>query len=256
MPDGRPGCVLVTRPAADAAGLVRRLAEAGITSVLAPMLGIRFLDGPPPVVAGVQALAATSGNGVRALVHRLAAAPAGALAAVTTGLPLFAVGDATGRTARAAGFAHVESARGDVAALAALIGARLDPAAGAILHIAASEVAGDLAGRLAAAGFACRRDILYAAEAATGLEAAAAAALAAGDVDGVLLFSPRTAATFVGLLQGAGLAEAARRLTGWCLSRAVAERIAPLAWRQTRIAAEPTEAALAALVIADAARRR
>jgi uroporphyrinogen-III synthase len=244
MPGGR---VLITRPAEDAEDLARRLAGHGFACILAPMLAIRFVDGPPLALAGVQALAATSANGVRAFVHRgPPAAP----------LPVFAVGDKTARVARSLGFARVESAAGDVEALAALIARRLDAAAGSILHGAAGEVAGDLAGRLAAAGFDCRREILYVAEPATRLDAAAAAALASGDLTHVLFFSPRTALTFVGLVSAAGLTDAARRLTACCLSRAVADRVAALPWGERRIAAEPTEAALLAAVLGEAAAAR
>lgn len=236
--------LLITRPADDAAGLVHRLAAHGIAGLVAPMLTIRFLAGPPLDLAGVQALAATSANGVRAFVHRQGAG------GWPEDLPVFAVGDATQRAALALGFRRTESAAGDVAALAALIASRLDPAAGEILHGAASDVAGDLAGRLAAAGFVCRREVLYAALPAQQLDAATADALAAGTLDGVMLFSPRTARTLVRLIAAAGLADAAAGLTAWCLSRQVAEEVRALSWRSIAIAAAPTEAALLARVLA------
>src|SRR6185437_1733472 len=101
---------------------------------------------------------------------------------------VFAVGDASAAAARLAEFRSVASAGGDVADLAALVAARLSPQQGALVHIAGSEVAGDLAGTLGRAGFSLRRAVLYEARAATALPDEAAAALRQGALD-VALFS-------------------------------------------------------------------
>lgn len=231
--------LLITRPRDDAEPLARILAAAGFPTLTEPMLDIVYRDGPPLDLDGVQALLATSANGVRAFVHRDR----------RRGVPVMAVGDATARAAAAAGFARVESAGGDVAALADLVIGRLDPAAGPLVHVAAGDVAGDLAGRLAAAGFTYRREVLYAAETAKRLGPAALEALQAGGLAGVLLFSPRTATTWVRLVGDAGCNGACGRLTALCLSRAVAERASTLPWHRVRVAAEPTEASLIAAVI-------
>ena len=88
----------------------------------------------------------------------------------------------------------------------------LDPAetyelsGGALFHAAGSAIAGDLSGRLEAAGFTVRRAVLYRAEPATALTQPTRAALAARAIDMVVLFSPRTAKTFSALLREAGLA--------------------------------------------------
>ena len=230
--------ILVTRPRADAEALVAALAARGHEALVAPMLEIRAPapGAAPPDLDGVQALLFTSANGVRAL------------AALTArrDLPVFAVGDASARAARAAGFARVESAGGDVADLARLVRARCDPAAGALYHAAASRLAGDLKAALADAGFALRRDTLYESVAAQALPEALRAALASGRLDAATFFSPRTAATFVALVRDAGLAGACTRVTALCLSPAVATALAPLAWRAVSTAAEPTQDSLLA----------
>lgn len=224
----------VTRPAEDARGLAAALRAMGHLPVVEPLLTIVPLGGPPPDLAGVQALLATSANGVRAFAAR----------SPERALPLLAVGDATARAARDAGFAKVETASGDVQALAALARRRLDPAAGAVLHIAASERAGDLAGALRASGFACRRAVLYQARPAEALSADLAAMIGDGRLDGVMVFSPRTGTTVVRLLRQAGLADAAAGLDLFCLSGAVADAAAPLRWQRVVIAEEPTQSSL------------
>lgn len=227
---------LVTRPIEDAEPLVAALAARGIAALVEPMLRIRRLGGPPPDLAGVQAVLLTSANGARAL----------AAASAHRDLPVFAVGDATAAAARAAGFVTVASADGDVEDLAALVAARLSPADGTLLHAAGSAVAGDLAGRLGEAGFTLRRAVLYAADPATALSGEAAEALRQGRLDLAFFFSPRTASAFVRLVAAAGTGAACGGVSAFCLSPAVAAALGALAWRRTLVAAAPTQAALLA----------
>jgi uroporphyrinogen-III synthase len=231
---------LVTRPVEDAAPLVRALQARGIAAVVAPLLTIvkeaeaarRITD----ALIGAQAVLFTSANGARVF----------AAASARRELPAFAVGDASAAAARIAGFRSVASAGGDVADLAQLVAARLAPQHGALVHVAGSEVAGDLAGDLAAAGFSVRRAVVYAAIPAEALAPEAAAALGSGEVALALFFSPRTAAGFVRLAAAAGLGDACRGMTALALSPAVAAALADLPWRSVRVAEAPTQQALLA----------
>ncbi len=230
--------LLLTRPQEDARQLAESLSARGHEVVLEPLLQIRWHDDASLDLDGVQAVLLTSANGARALARRTARRDASVLA----------VGDATARAARAAGFADVVSADGDVDTLAALARRRHDPQAGALLHVCASAVAGDLAGALDAAGFEMRRAVLYEAEPARAFSPAGRAAIADAGLDGVLLFSPRTAAGFVRLIQAERLDNCCRRLTMFALSPAVAEAAAALPWGSRRIAAKPRQDALLALL--------
>lgn len=226
---------LVTRPEEDAAPLARALAERGIEALLAPMLVIA----PVPEVAkrladaliGAQALLFTSANGARIFAQ----------ASARRELPVLAVGDATGAAARLADFRSVTSAGGDVADLAALAAARLAPKHGALVHVAGSVIAGDLANRLEAQGFTVRRAVIYEARPARVLAPEVAAALAERAVELALFFSPRTAAAFVRLAADARLAPACRAMTALALSPAVAEALGALAWRRVLVARAPTQ---------------
>lgn len=227
--------LLVTRPPEDAARFVAALRAGGHTAVVAPLLEIA-VRATAPDLAGVQALLFTSANGVRAFAANSA----------RRDLPVFAVGDRTAELARETGFRDVRSAAGDVAALAALAAAQAEPAAGALLHVAGSKRAGDLAGALEDAGFAVRRAVLYDARPVAALPEAARRALAQGALDGVGFFSPRTAESFVRLVRAAGLSHATEGLTAVCLSPAVAEAARDLTWRDVRVARTPTQEALLA----------
>ena len=61
--------VLVTRPAEDGAQTAAQLEAMGHQAMLAPLLTTHFIDGPAPVLDDVQALLATSANGVRAFAR-------------------------------------------------------------------------------------------------------------------------------------------------------------------------------------------
>ncbi len=189
-----------------------------------------------PLLDGAQAVLFTSANGVRAF----------AAARAHRDLAAFAVGDATATAARDAGFADIASAGGDVTDLAALVVQRLKPRSGALVHAAASEVAGDLGGALSPMGFELRRAVLYESVPAARLSDATAAALANGTIELALFFSPRTAELFVRLAAAAGLEEACRKVAAVALSPAVAARLEPLAWRAVHVAETPTLASLLA----------
>ena len=231
---------LITRPDEDAEPLAAALGRRGIEVVREPLLAIRPLPGASVDLAGVQALIFTSANGVRAF----------ASLSSRRELPVFAVGDATARGAREAGFAKVESASGTVEDLARLVEARLDARRGPLLHAAGSAVAGDLAGRLGTAGFELRRAVVYETETATQLSEETREKLAAGEIGLVLLFSPRTAETFVRLARAAGPAVTAGigKAIALALSPAVARAAETLEWRDLRIAERPELPAMLALI--------
>lgn len=226
---------LVTRPAEDAAPLVRALAGRGIEALLAPMLSIAPVPDAPrrlaDLLVGAQAVLFTSANGVRAF----------AAASARRELPVFAVGDASAAAARIANFRTVASAGGDVADLAELVAGRLAPQGGALVHAAGTTVAGDLAGSLGALGFTVRRAPIYEAWPTAALEPEAAAALRRGEAVLALFFSPRTAATFVRVATAAGVVECCRAMAALALSPAVAAALAALSWRAVRVAATPSQ---------------
>jgi uroporphyrinogen-III synthase len=234
--------VLITRPREQALELAQQLAARGDTALIEPLLNIERLPGVPPDLAGVQALVLTSAN----------AAPA--LSAPARQLPLFAVGDATANAAKAAGCRTVIAATGTGADLARLIARRCRPERGALLHLSGEEVRPGLAEELAAAGFDLRRQVVYRTVPARALSAPTVEALAQRQIEAVLLFSPRTAQTFVELIAWHGLRDHLAATAAICLSAAVAEPCRELVWRAIHLAAQPELGAL--LEALEAARRR
>jgi len=232
----RSRVALVTRPREDSLSLTAELERRGFSVLAEPLLEIHIRTIGPLDLSGVQGYLATSANGVRALAANHA----------PRDLSLWAVGDATARTARDLGFLHVESAKGDAVTLTKLVAERVDPGAGTLLHAAGTKVAGDLSGGLSALGYIIRREILYEARTAEALSAATIQALKAEAVDLALFFSPRTAQTFVTLAAAAGCSDAGRAVAAYALSQAVAEALSVLPWRRILTAERPEQDSLLA----------
>lgn len=214
--------VWVTRAEPGAARTADRLTALGFTPIVAPLLTLAPLPGAldaAPDPAAVAVLALTSPNGVEAfapLIPRF------------RHHPVFAVGDATAEAARAAGFADVRSAAGDIHALARLIAA--EAPAGPLLAPGAREPAGDLPALLP--GRPVQRLPVYA--------AFETHAPAPGAFDAVMLHSPRAARALA-----AGLRRpAAAGRVAICISEAAAAPLRPFDFAEIRIAAAPDERAM------------
>jgi uroporphyrinogen-III synthase len=231
MADARPA-VLITRPAPGDAATAAAVSALGWAPVLAPSLLLCALPGAAPPAA--QALLLTSAAAVRAL------------AGVAWGKPVLAVGEATATAARSAGFAHVEAAGGDAAALEDLVAARLAPGAGPLWLAVGRGYGQEVAAALRGRGYRVQRRVVYAAEPAASLPETARKALADGRVRAALFTSPRGARSMVALLRALGLLGAARHIVAVAISPRVAEvlRQSEVAWQGVPVATLPTEAAL------------
>lgn len=232
---------LVTRPVEDAARTAERLRTAGHEALIEPLLTIRFHDDFPLAQTDVQALLATSANGLRALDAR-------ADAKDWHDVPLFAVGETTGALARAQGFTHVFEAGGDVIALQALVKQQCRRDGGRLIHISGRVSAGDLVGDLTASGYESEKVVLYDAVAASAFSDELVQALKTGQIDGVLLYSPRTAEIFAGLVHAAGLKDACATIDAFCLSSNAAAPLRHIGFKAIHIAEKPSDNALFALI--------
>ncbi len=232
--------ILVTRPQIDAVPLAEMLGGRGHDVMIMALLDIRFINFTVDP-AGFCAVAATSANGIRALqrcanFNRIRA------------LPLYAVGPASADAARAAGFSHIEVAGGDVDALGTYIAAHLVAGGKKLLHVSGKAAAGDLQALLAARGYDVERIIGYEAVRANFFSDESLAAFRNSEIDAVMLYSPRTAMIFTELVQGAKLENMMKNVIFFCLSKAVAKKLAGSGAGDIRVAGEPNQNALLELV--------
>jgi uroporphyrinogen-III synthase len=233
--------LLVTRPQDDGERTAAVLRTHGHAVLVAPLLHVAPLAaadlGPGPFAA----VLTTSVNAARAVARH-------ARIAELRGVPLYTVGHRSAEAARAAGFAAVHSADGDVHDLVAMVARKLAGTAAPLLYLAGEDRTADLTEELDRHALSVRTAVVYRAAAAERFPPAAAQAIAAGDIDGVLHYSRRSAAAFVHCADAAGLREQALRLTHYCLSAQVAAPLVDAGAATIRLAARPEEQALLELV--------
>lgn len=224
--------VLITRPKAAALPLKQALEARGYATIVEPLLTIEQLRPMSALPKQVQALALTSAHAVPGLSED------------AKRLPIFTVGEATAKAARAAGCLQVIAGDGDASALAVLIGKRCAPKDGAILHVSGEIVRDELQQGLSDLGFDVHRDVVYRASASNGFSKNLLDAWRSREVTAVLLFSPRTAGILARLLIDKGLSRYVDRTTAICVSEATATPCRTLDWKAIVLAAQPNRDAL------------
>jgi len=231
--------LLVTRPEPDAMRTASRLALLGHEVLVEPMLVIDFQA--PPALAAPSALVVTSRNGIRALQRWPDAVD-------WRDLPLFAIGSATAEAAEEAGFTDLHVAGHRSADLVELVAKSFSPADGTLLYPAAVDRSGDLEVELATRGYSLRLIEAYRAHAVDRLSDRLADRLRRQQLDGLLFFSQRTAATFGALVATAGLVPSLAHADIYALSETVAAPVRGLSPKSVHVAERPTEDALLDLI--------
>ena len=213
--------LLVLRPEPGAAATIRRATAAGYAATAAPIFTVAPVAWDAPDPGAHDALMLTSAN---AVLH------AGPALALYRGLPVYAVGEATGAAATAAGFVDVRAGTKDAAALVELMArdGRTRP-----LHLAGREHRA-----IEDAAFPIARRIVYAADPVDALPAAARTAIERDAV--ALIHSARAGAVFASLLEAAGIEP------GRVAIAAISEAAAAGRWRAVAVADAPHDSALLA----------
>lgn len=233
--------ILVTRPAADADRFKDVLEAAGHDVLVDPMMTIEPVEAAGLASTDAVAVVATSRNALRALDGRPA------LTALAR-LPLFAVGPGTATTARDLGFTDVREGAATGADLVAPVSGFAARSPGRpVLHLRGERTAFDIAAALRARGVAVGEAVVYRQVPAERLAQATVLGLSGGTIDLIVLMSPLTAATWLKLVAEAELNNAAMRVAYACLSRGIAQALAPLGAR-THVAAKPSGEEMLALI--------
>ena len=228
--------ILVTRPEADAAATIRRLAARGYTGlsapglVVAPVAGWHIPDNPA-------ALVLTSRNAAVSLSNRTDLSD-------FRDIPVLCVGDKTADAARAAGFSSVRSAGGTVTDLMHLVAATCSRDGGPIIYLSGRAVSEDLDETLEDAGFDTRRIVVYDAVPAQALPVEAVEAIRMGQIDAVLFYSPRSVGAVSALAASAGVSDALSGIPAVTLSDRVAAAAKKSGYRHIFVARTPQESDL------------
>lgn len=230
--------ILVTRPEPGASETALRLAEMGLLPIKLPLQETRALAVRNEAAPGeAAAVAVTSANAIR---H----APK-ALLRLLAGKPLFAVGERSADLARREEFVDVRAAASDAGDLALRLRSAL-PAAARVLYLAGAvridgfkQALGDLE---------VATVVVYDAEAIDRQSDAISAALGDRDIWGALVYSARGAALLSDLVGGASLAPLFEDATFFCISANAAAALQGIDGNRIRIAGQPDETGIFALL--------
>jgi uroporphyrinogen-III synthase len=230
--------VLITRPFSEAQALSEMLKDLGFETCISPVMEIVPREVEISRDKTYRAVVLTSGNAVEALVG----------AELPRDIPIFCVGDATARRLAGTAFSDIRSASGNSDDLVALITRDLEPDDAPLLYLSGMMIAADIGAALADAGFTVERHVVYRAQAVATPNEAVVAALAAGEIDAVLFYSPRSARIFLDHLKAAKLGLMAKEMIAYCISNAAADVARNLQWRKVVVASRPTQNDLLALL--------
>jgi len=211
----------VTRPIEDAGQLRAQLIARGHQVSLEPLLRVEYTNEDDIELEDAQALIATSRNALRALAGRPEEADC-------KRLPLFVVGRGTAQVAQSMGFETVIEGPSNAGALLGLILNIANVNDGALIHLSAENVAYNLCEELRHLGYHVFQPVLYRTVKVTSLSDTLLRQLHSGSIDGILLFSGRTADAYVEAVNHEEITSIARQMTHYCLSQQVAERLSPL----------------------------
>jgi uroporphyrinogen-III synthase len=228
--------ILVMRPFPDNEATATALRGAGYGVLLSPALRFEPVSVPEDPDAHYDAVIVTSANALRGIEGQK-------LLARLSGTKVFAVGDATAQAARAFGFKDVESASGDAIALCELVEKRLR-GAGRICYLAGADLSRDMGTDLGTRGYSVTTLTTYRMTPLPHFSEAVEAAFAAGEVEAALHYSRRSARSFVGAVQAAGLEISALALPQCCISNTVAAVLREAGASRVLVAASPDENAI------------
>lgn len=233
--------ILTVRPAPDSALDVAALARRGVPAIAAPLMTPSYLA---PSLAGIGkpgGFIFTSRHAVAGLL----ACDAGMINADILTRPAFAVGRATGRAAREAGFQDVRVGHGGGAGLVPLITEAKSQINGPLLWPAAMHRGFDMADALADIAEVALLPVYEMAE-TMGLPKAADAALSNSKVLAVIVMSSRSARLFRERLVACGHGGAIAGMALIAGSDAIAVAAGD-GWAESLVAKRPTRARLLAI---------
>ena len=238
--------LLITRPRDQSEQLAVVLTGMGFNTLIEPLLSVRLLEAAAP--EGVHDGAViTSGYAIPSLDRMVAAD-------CRSDYPVLSVGDATLKKLRAAGFSNSRSAGGSADDLIAEAPEYFLQQTGQsgpkLIYPCARETARDLVAVFAEGPLTVEPWPVYETIPADSFSGPIRRALISGDVDGVLLYSGRTADAYSTLFDSllAEYDDNLRLPVLYCLSRQVADRIPHAHHNQIKIACHPDQESLLGLL--------
>lgn len=222
--------LLMTRPEPDASHSAQRLRALGHEVIISSVMETKFSNAP--LSGPYETFVVTSRNGARALFKLL---PNEKKATIYT------VGDATAELLCDSGFQNVHSASGTVNELVDLITSNNVKQ---LTYICGRDRKGNLEGRLEAKGLSVKLEERYQTEFANSFSQLARDAISNRGLDGVLIYSARSAEAYLEIAERENLSYSTKKLPYFCLAKNITTVFHQGEHKRVFTAATPDENAL------------
>jgi uroporphyrinogen-III synthase len=243
MTNTQKGAVLITRPKEDAEILSHQLNEFNIPHMIASMMEVKQEALTAPVRA---ALKQSPLQGI-ILTSRHAAVCLASID-ISKELPVYAVGDATAKSAQDAGFTNISTTGNTAESLYEYISTHNTANAGSLFYPHGYDLAFDMEGELIAKGFSVIGAQAYNAEKIETLSSHFIHSLTSGEISHVTFFSKRTAQSYQDRMLKFGLEEPHRNMTALCIRDTLVSAISGLTWRDIKSATAPSYESMLELI--------
>lgn len=231
--------VLLTRPYLQSVEMKRQLEEIGCRVSIEPVLEISPVQYSPEIYKNSKAFAVTS-------LH--ASSEVARQNGIDKSIPVYAVGSATAKPLREAGFKHVFEANGNAKSLLTFIREQHKPEDGMITYLSGWHITQDLARVLAMEGYKAQRVVSYKANPVKNTSPATKSMIRHNDIDMVILMSYRTGYNFSTLCNQAHIGRSLQKMTAAVLSEHVASSLNKVKWKKVCTAEEPSKKALIEMI--------
>jgi len=225
----KPHKILITRSGEDSGELTEDVLAAGFEPLHEPLLTIEHVSEGWPDIAADAPLIFTSSHGVQAY-----AAHSG-----ERGHPVYTVGRNTAETARALGFANIETAAGNLEDLVEMLSRLPERALISAFYLRGADISGDLRQILGKKGIKIDEFIAYTAHPVEDLGLTLLKSFDNREIYAVLLFSSRGGQVFADMMEQYGRAVRLKSTKALCISEAVLKSVSVLPFQQGLIARTP-----------------
>ncbi len=232
--------LLITRPEPDASKLADVLRGLGHYTYIEPLMQLEFRE-IEISLKNVQGLIFTSRNALRWVARK-------ANLKEMAELPAFVVGPATASLAKSLGFRRVFEGGGTAKDLLNVINAHAQVSNDRLLHISGKDVASDMLPWLEAFGLNAERVVVYDSVSADTISSGNLERIKNGEIDAVLLMSPKTGEVWSKLLKTNWYLISDGIPAAFCISEATAEPFKNMENVSIRVARKPNIEELLALI--------
>ena len=230
--------LLILRQRDDAKILASDLKNIGLSSSVYPIF--EFVEFAPklPRINDFSYIITSSKNGIRAFAKKFSCRD----------VCMYVVGEGSAEEAYKKGFTNIRLGNNNIIELCEQIKSDLSQSGANLLYVCGENQKYDVVTALGFNGLNVEKLVLYDFIPISSLSEGVLKKIENGIINGVLFFSPRSAAIFLNLLKKAGKDNLTEELRAFCISRDIAKEVNRLNWKMSYVSTTSTKSSLIELL--------